>query len=95
MSARDVHVSRTTAYLKRWRYALRDQKTSLRRALGVVFDHQIVRKPDAIGLLRRTLGQRSASVPCQRGQDDAMIELRFPIANGHWLEKFRLGALED
>jgi len=82
-------------YLKRRRNALRDYEASLGCALRVVLGHQIVGEPDAIGLFRRAFRQRSASVPRQGSQADTMIELSFPIANGHRREEFGFGPPGD
>jgi hypothetical protein len=43
------------AYLNGWRNAFRDQEASPGCALRVVLGHQIVGKPDAIGLFHRAL----------------------------------------
>jgi hypothetical protein len=83
------------SYLKRWWNAFSDDESSLGCTLGVILSHQIIGEPDAVGLFRRAFCQRSASVPRQRRQADAMIELCFAIANGHRLEEFGLGSLRD
>jgi hypothetical protein len=63
--------------------------------LRVILGHQVVGKPDAIGLFRRAFRQRGASVPRQRSQADTMVELGFPIANGHRREEFGFGPPGD
>lgn len=83
-------------YLQRRRNPLRDQESTIRRALSIILGHQIVGNPYPVGVLGGTLRiQRRASVPRQRGEDDTMFERDLAIGDRQWLEQLRIRTLDD